>query len=332
MGRHEAKQGGLVPEEGSGIDFMINRKANEEKVIAPLRAENLAMNVKSRMDASIARSNALGLVISPMPPSKPEPPSENNNNRDSKMEPSFGDHLSEMNKLRDEISMLKKVIAQKDKVILAKDKKINEFNAEKWDKDKLQKVKVGQMQKDFDTQMGKLRIENGKLIKEVTALKKKKEKYEARSEARSAAKIRLSAYKIQTPGSPAGERSDNDSSSERKDIESTPAIVKKDLANELDNALNEMEDAETKKEEVKEEGKESVEKEKEDVDSTKKEEVDEGEDGDVKGGDDVKVEDKEDEEVKDKDLKVEKKSDDEEEEDKMEEGEDKEEKKESDEE
>merc|ERR1711971_1550389 len=113
------------------------------------------------------------------------------------MEPSFGDHLSEMNKLRDEILMLKKVISQKDRVILEKDKKINEYNAENWDKDKLQKQKVCQMQKDFDMQMQKLRQENTDLRKAVMVLKKKKEKYEPRS----ATKIKLEAYKLTTPGS-----------------------------------------------------------------------------------------------------------------------------------
>merc|ERR1712062_587926 len=161
------------------------------------RADTLAMNVKSRVDPAVARANALGHVRSVNPP-KSASPSEttNNNNRESKMEPSFGDHLSEMNKLRDEILMLKKVISQKDRVILEKDKKINEYNAEKWDKDKLQKVKIGQMQKDHELQMNKLRMENGKLLKEVTVLKKKKEKYEAR-ELRTASRIKLSTHKIE---------------------------------------------------------------------------------------------------------------------------------------
>merc|ERR1712050_470062 len=75
-------------------------------------------------------------------------PTEITSHNDSKMESSFGDQLSELNKLRDEIASLKKIIAQKDKIILQKAKKINEHNAEKWDKDKLQKVKVTQMQKD----------------------------------------------------------------------------------------------------------------------------------------------------------------------------------------
>merc|ERR1712180_415358 len=94
-------------------------------------------------------------------------------------------------------------------------------------KDKLQKVKIGQMQKDHELQISKLRMENGKLLKEVTVLKKKREKYEAR-ELRTASRIKLSTHKIETPRSPAGERSGNDSSSE------LAKSVRKDLSNELD--------------------------------------------------------------------------------------------------
>ena len=116
--RHASKQGGGAEAGGGGgggggggIDFNINRK--DDKVIAPLRAENLAMNVKSRVDPMVARSNALGHVVSAIPPPKPNIEVETTSRDNSKMEPSFGDHLSEMNKLRDEISMLKKVISQK---------------------------------------------------------------------------------------------------------------------------------------------------------------------------------------------------------------------------
>merc|ERR1712013_809103 len=221
-------------------------------------------NVKSRVDPMVARSNALGHVVSAIPPPKPSV-SETTNSRDnSKIEPSFGDHLSEMNKLRDEISMLKKVTSQKDRVILEKDKKINEYNAEKWDKDKLQKVKLGQIQKDHEIQVNKLRMENGNLRKECMMLKKKKERYEARSDR----KIKLSTHKIETPRSPAGERSGNDSSSEF----SKNVSVKKDLSNELDEEAKGDASEEEKKEETKVEGESVPEKEEEDEENEKDEE------------------------------------------------------------
>merc|ERR1712202_113412 len=103
-------------------------------------------------------------------------------------------------------------------------------------------------------QMQKLRQENSDLRKAVMVLKKKKEKYEARS----ATKIKLEAYKLTTPGSPSGDRGGNDSSNESKNIVKTTIDVKKDLSNELEEEVKkpDYEDEEVKKNKEEDEDRE----------------------------------------------------------------------------
>lgn len=177
----------------------LSSLTSTEKVIAPLKAENLAKTFKPRIgtiDVRSGNSSSSPFVSNSLNTSKLKTsPNENN---DSKVEPSFGDHMSEMTKLRDEIAMLKKIISQKEKIILEKDKKINEFNAEKWDLEKLQRQKISVIQKDFETGLQKLRLENGELRKQVSTLKKKKAKFDEQT-VKNAGKIRLEVFKPHSP-------------------------------------------------------------------------------------------------------------------------------------
>jgi len=221
----------------SGSSDKLSNLGSTEKVIAPLKAENLAKTFKSRIIDSEARTdsrtNSPFINNTLSTPKQKSSPSDINS--DSKLEPSFGDHMSEMTKLRDEIAMLKKIISQKDKVILAKDKKINEFNAEKWDLEKLQRQKLSVIQKDFETSLQKLRLENGDLRKQVSTLKKKKAKYDELS-AKNAGKIRLGVFKAHSPAfTPT--KSSLDSPSENTDSDSeTKTRLKEVKKNEKDEA------------------------------------------------------------------------------------------------
>ncbi|XP_057306935.1 protein FAM76B-like isoform X2 [Hydractinia symbiolongicarpus] len=160
----------------------------DSTVVMPLKAENLpTASFKSRFDALEKSSRQNSRSNSPF---RQESVSEN------AVDSTFGDPMSEMTKLRDQIAMLKKVISQKEKVILEKDKKINEFQAEQWEKEKLLRQKIQAIQKESNERVEQLQLENQALRKQVSGLSKTRR---TSKPIFTLKKIHLEAHKIPSP-------------------------------------------------------------------------------------------------------------------------------------
>ena len=80
----------------------ISSQSNNKLIIAPLKAENLATKFKSSVDTIKPRSRENSRATSPF-----KSHDRNANERSHELS-AYGDHMSEMTKLRDEIAVLKK--------------------------------------------------------------------------------------------------------------------------------------------------------------------------------------------------------------------------------
>lgn len=168
----------------------IKSHTTSQPVIAPLKAENLATKFKSSMDTIKPRSKENSRAGSPFLSLSTHDRNANETSHDLS---SYGDHMSELTKLRDEIAVLKKSLAAKEKTILDKDKKITELQAELWERDKLLKSKVSGIQKEYKDKIEELQRENGTLKKQIVTFKKNAK---SRKSDRVYSRIRLEPHKL----------------------------------------------------------------------------------------------------------------------------------------
>jgi len=205
---------------------------SEPKLVA-LKAENLATKFKSGFDPSktshrSSRGNSPFLSMAT---------SQDSSSKNDNHEFTYNDHMSEMTKLRDEIAVLKKKIMLKEKNMLDKDKKINELNAEQWERDKVFRTKLSSVQKEADEKILQLQTENLALKRQIGTLNKNQK---AKKE-RKPNKIQLEHHKLSSPATSAIPsyikneiKSERDSKSKSDTDEKTDTEDKTDIDEKTD--------------------------------------------------------------------------------------------------